>query len=98
MAISGDFHIFIYIEGKNKRRESALSTMIDLKGERPECHIHPGGSARPSGYGWPFAHAVIPTKGKSNGDPAAGHVRVLRGTDACRGRHRRLVVQEAKGE
>src|SRR5205823_9114062 len=77
MAISGDFHIFIYIEGKNERRESALSTMIDLKGKRPECHIHPGGSARPAGYGWHFAKAVTQTKGNSNGDCAAVHVRVL---------------------
>ena len=49
MAISGDFHIFIYIEGKNERCESAPSTMIDLKGENQKCHIHPGGSARPAG-------------------------------------------------
>src|SRR5438034_3532633 len=90
MAISGDFHIFIYIEGKNERRESPLSTMIDLKGERPECHIHPGGSARPAGYGWHFAHAVIQTKGNSNEDSAAGRVGVLRGADARRGRHRRV--------
>ena len=40
--------------------------MIDLKGERPECHIHPGGSARAAGYGWHFAHAVIQTKGNCN--------------------------------
>src|SRR6266516_377736 len=90
MAISGDFHIFIYIEEKNERRESALSTMIDLKGKRPECHIHPGGSARPAGYGWHFAHAVIQTKGNSNEDCAAGRVRVPRGADARRGRHRRV--------
>src|SRR6266516_5043633 len=69
--------------------------MIDLKGEKPKCHIHPGGSARPRGY---MVFRVIRTKGNSNGDSAAGHVRVLRGADACRGRHRRVVVQEAKGE
>ena len=64
--------------------------MIDLKGENPKCHIHPGGSARPAGYGWHFAHAVIQTKGNSNEDFAAGRVRVPRGDDARRGRHRRV--------
>jgi len=63
MAISGGFHIFIYIEGKNERCESALSTMIDLKGENQKCHIHPGGSARSRGYRWHFAKAVTQTKG-----------------------------------
>src|SRR6266508_6622100 len=75
MAISGDFHIFIYIEGKNERCESALSTMIDLKGENQKCHIHPGGSARSREYRWHFAKAVTQTKGNSNGDSAAGHLR-----------------------
>src|SRR5436309_10378759 len=50
------------------------------------------------GYRWHFAKAVTQTKGKSNGDSAAGHVRVLRGADACGSRHRRVVVQKAKGE
>src|SRR5438034_7795165 len=45
-----------------------------------------------------FARAEIQTKGDSDGDSPAGYVRVLRGADACRGRHRRVVVQEAKGE
>ena len=75
MAISGGFHIFIYIEGKNERCESALSTMIDLKGENQKFHIHPGGSARSREYRWHFAKAVIQTKGNSNGDSAAGHLR-----------------------
>ena len=64
--------------------------MIDLKGENPKCHIHPGGSARPAGCVWHFAHAVIQTKGNSNEDSAAGRVRVLRGADPRRGRHRRV--------
>src|SRR5437867_5332939 len=76
--------------GRSERRESALSTMIDLKGENPKCHIHPGGSARPAGCVWHFAHAVIQTKGNSNEDSAAGRVRVLRGADPRRGRHRRV--------
>ena len=84
----GAFFESLYIT--NERRESALSTMIDLKGERPECHIHPGGSARPSGYGWHFAHAVIRTKGNSNEDSAAGRVRVLRRADARRVAETRL--------
>src|SRR6058998_2248177 len=78
--------------GRSERRESALSTMIDLKGENQKCHIHPGGSARSRGYRWHFAKAVIQTKGNSNGDSAAGHVRVLRGADACGSRHRRVVL------
>ena len=87
MAGSGHF-LSLYI--RSERRESALSTMSDLKGEKPKCHIHPGGSARPAGYGWHFAHAVIQTKGNSNEDSAAGRVPVLRGADARRGRHRRV--------
>src|SRR6266508_2614541 len=67
--------------GRSERCESALSTMIDLKGENPKCHIHPGGSARPAGYVWHFAHAVIQTKGNSNEDSAAGLVRVREGID-----------------
>src|SRR6266581_1762593 len=73
-------------------------TKGDSKGEKQKWHIHPGGSARPAGYGWHFAKAVTQTKGNSNGDSAAGHVRVLRGADARRGRHRRVVLQKAKGE
>ena len=65
-------------------------TKGDSKGEKQKWHIHPGGSARPAGYGWHFAHAVIQTKGNSNEDSAAGRVRVLRGADARRGRHRRV--------
>src|SRR5438128_2725737 len=84
--------------GRSERRESALSTMIDLKGENPKCHIHRDGSPRPAGCVGHFEHSVIQTKGNSNGDSPAGHVRVLRGADACRGRHRSVVVQEAKGE
>ena len=59
--------------------------MIDLKGENPKCHYTPT-----SGIRWHFAHAVIQTKGNSNEDSAAGRVRVLRGADARRGRHRRV--------
>ena len=69
--------------------------MIDLKGEKQE-EQQTQGLRNTSEAG--LAFRVIQTKGNSNGDSAAGHVRVLRGADACCGRHRRVVVQEAKGE
>ena len=69
--------------------------MIDLKGEKQE-EQQTQGLRNTSEAG--LAFCVIQTKGNSNGDSAAGHVRVLRGADARCGRHRRVVVQETKGE
>src|SRR6266496_3960261 len=95
VAISGDFHIFIYIEdieGNNERCESALSTMIDLKGENQKCHIL---AQHDQGVQVAFRKSGDSDKrGNSNGDSAAGHVRVLRVSDARRCRHRRVVVLE----
>ena len=69
--------------------------MIDLKGEKQE-EQQTQGLRNTSEAG--LAFCVIQTKGNSDGDSAAGHVRVLRGADACGSRHRRVVVQETKGE
>src|SRR6266516_4684699 len=43
------------------------------------------------------AFCAVQTKGKSNGDCAAGHVRVLCSAEACRSGHLRLVLQKASG-
>src|SRR6266516_1030669 len=43
------------------------------------------------------AFCAVQTKGKSNGDCAAGHVRVLCSADACRSGHLRLVLPKASG-
>jgi len=61
--------------------------VIDLKGEKQE-EQQTQGLRNTSEAG--LAFCVIQTKGNSNGDSAAGHVRVLRGADARRGRHRRV--------
>src|SRR5437667_5391240 len=93
--IRGFSHLYIiYIEGKNERCESTHSPCSIRKVKNKSVTYT---QVAPHYEGMRVAFCVIQTKGKSNGDCAAGHVRVLCGADACCSGHLRLVVQEAKG-